>query len=110
MSLLRTAASSRKGRILIGVVGLIGLWQAWLSLSAPGKISEDVTTDATRVDVVVTLSFPPERFHVEHFQRVGRVSRTEGPTVEVRGVRPDNLRTLARPFWVRRVEPLERGG
>jgi hypothetical protein len=110
MSLVRTAAASRKGRILIGVVGLIVLWQVWLSLAAPGKIAEDVPTDTLRVDVEVTLWFPPERFHIEHFQRLGRVSRTDGPRMEVRGVRPRDLRTLARPFWVERVEPLESGG
>lgn len=110
MSLLRAAVNSRRGRILIGVVCLIGLWQAWLSLSAPAKISDEIATGAVRVDVVVTLAFPPERFHIEHFQRMGRVSRTDGPTMEVRGVRPRDLRSLARPFWVRRVEPLERGG
>jgi hypothetical protein len=110
MSLIRAAAASRKGRILIAVVGLILLWQLWLSVAASGKIAADVPTDALRVDVQVTLWFPPERFHIEHFQRLGRVSRTDGPRLEVRGVRPRDLPTLARPFWVERVDPLERGG
>jgi hypothetical protein len=110
MSLVRAALSSRRGRILIGVAGLVALWQLWLVIAAPGKISESVPRDVRRVDVEVTLWFPPERFHIEHFQRLGRVSRTDGPRVEVRGVRPGDLRVLARPFWVERVEPLQRGG
>ena len=110
MSLVRQALRSTRGRILIGVGLALVAWQAWLSLAAPFKISPDIARDRPRVNVVVTLNFPPERFHIQTFQALGRVSGTDGPTVEVRGVPPANLRALARPFWVRRVEPLTEGG
>jgi hypothetical protein len=44
------------------------------------------------------------------FQRYGRVSGTQDNSVEVRGVRQADLAALARPYWVRRVEPLPTGG
>jgi hypothetical protein len=58
----------------------------------------------------VTLSFPPERFHVLALQRFGRVSGTENNSVEVRGVRQQDLDAVARPYWVRGVAPMEEGG
>jgi hypothetical protein len=38
------------------------------------------------------------------------VSGTTDNAVEVRGVQKQDLRALARPYWVRRVEPLPTGG
>jgi hypothetical protein len=58
----------------------------------------------------VTLPFPPERFHVQLFQSFGRVSGTQGNTIEVRGVKRADFAALARPYWVRRIEPLQPGG
>jgi hypothetical protein len=54
----------------------------------------------------VTLTCTPERFHVLAFQQYGRVSGTQDESIEVRGVSFASLNALARPYWVRRVEPL----
>lgn len=110
MSIARDALASTKGRIVLVVLGGIVAWQLWLSAAAGGKIADDVPRDARRVDVRVTLGFTPERFHVQALQDYGRVSGTRGDTVEVRGVNQGDLRALARPFWVRRVAPIEQGG
>ncbi len=37
-----------------------------------------------KVNILVTLPFPPERFHVQLFQTYGRVSGTQENAVEVR--------------------------
>ena len=110
MKLVRLVLASTKGRIVLLVLVGIVCWHVWLSLAAPFKIASDMPTDRNRVDVEVTLSFVPERFHVQELQRHGRVSGTSDNTVEVRGVNRANLHALARPFWVRRVEPLQQGG
>ncbi len=81
-------------------------WQGWLSLEAPGKIGEGFPADRARVNVRIWLPFAPERFHVQAFQKFGRVSGTEEHTVDVRGVRRDDLRSIARLYWVSRVAPL----
>jgi hypothetical protein len=110
MTLVRVILASAHGRIVLAVVACYLAWQAWLSLSAPGKISPALATDRQRVNVLVTLSFPPERFHVLAFQRFGRVSGTENNSVEVRGVNRENLTALARPYWVRRIDAIAEGG
>ena len=106
MSMLRDAIRSTRGKVVIGAVAAILGWQAWLSVAAVGKIDDRVAGDTRRVDVLVTLSFPAERFHIQKFQKLGRVSGTSGKSVQVRGVNRADLRKLARPFWVERVDPL----
>ena len=109
MSLLRTVLASNKGRFVLAVIGLYLVRQVWLTLAAPGKIAA-FPGNRERVNVLATLPFPAERFHVLVFQGYGRVSGTAGNTVEIRGVRKGDLRAIARHYWVRRVEPLPEGG
>src|SRR5215510_13344155 len=106
----RDALHSRKTRALLTLVVAYLVWQLWLTVAAPGKVAAGFPTDRERVNILVTLPFPPERFHVLQFQAFGRVSGTEDNKVEVRGVKRTDLTSLARPYWVRRVEPLPPGG
>jgi hypothetical protein len=110
MKLWRAILGSTKGRIVLGVLAAYLGWQLWLTLAAPAKIAPELAGAGTRVNIRVTLPFPPERFHVLVFQRFGRVSGTEENSVEVRSVRKADLAALARPYWVRKVEPLPPGG
>jgi hypothetical protein len=107
---LRAILSSRKGRAVLAVLACYLLWQGWLSFAASGKVAEDFPAGRERVNVLVTLSFPPERFHVQIFQGFGRVSGTQDNAIEVRNVKRTDLAAVARPYWVRRVEPLKEGG
>jgi len=102
--------ASRKGRVLLLLAALYLAWQGWLTLAAPGKINADFPHARERVNILVTLSFPPERFHVQIFQGFGRVSGTQDNSIEVRNVKRADLAAVARPYWVRRVEPLKEGG
>jgi hypothetical protein len=107
---LRALAASRKGRILAAAAGSYLLWQAWLSVRAPAKVAPALrAAGSARVDVLITLPFPPERFHVLAFQKHGRVSGTQGRQIELRGVRRADLASVARPYWVKSVDPLPRG-
>lgn len=85
-------------------------FQGYLSLAASGKIAPELTSGNDKVNVLVTLPFPPERFHVLVFQRYGRVSGTHDHSIELRGVAQENLRAVARPYWVNVVEPLRGDG
>jgi hypothetical protein len=109
MSLLQAILASARGRVVLGVVALYLAFQLWMALAAPGKIAP-FPGDRERVNVLVTLPFTPERFHVLVFQGYGRVSGTTDDAVEIRGVRRTDLRAIARHYWVRRVEPLPQGG
>ena len=77
MRLLRAILASRKGRVVLAVLAAYLVWQGWLSLAAPSKIVDEFPGGRERVNVLVTLSFPPERFHVQIFQGFGRVSGTQ---------------------------------
>jgi hypothetical protein len=107
MGLIADAARSTRGRIVISAaIALVG-WKLGLVLLAPAKVASGFTPNARgQVNVLVTLRFAPERFHVLAFQQHGRVSGTQDDYVEVRGVRFAELNALARPYWVKRVAPL----
>lgn len=106
--MLDDVLKSRKLHILLAVAGGYLAWQVWLTIAAPQKIAGLVGA-SEKVNILVTLPFPPERFHVQRFQTYGRVSGTQDNAVEVRGVKREDLRTVARPYWVTRVEPLKPG-
>lgn len=97
---------SRVVQVLAVLVGLTLAWQVWLVWQARPKIPPDLAAHAGErgtVNLQVQLRFPPERFHILMLQRFGRVSGTEGRTVEVRGVRPSRVREIARFYWVERI-------
>lgn len=110
MSIVRAILGSTRGRLVLGAFVCYLVWQGWLSVAAPGKIAVGLNTAAEKVNIVVTLPFPPERFHLIFFQRYGRVSGTQDISIEVRGVKKADLHTVARPYWVTRVEPLPKNG
>ncbi len=107
--MLRDALRSRKTCILLVLAGCYVAWQLWLTFAAPHKVVNFVS-GPDKVNVLISLPFPPERFHVQLFQTYGRVSGTQENAVEVRGVKRADLTTVARPYWVTRVEPLQPGG
>ena len=104
--MLRDVLRSQKFHILLAIACCYLVWQVWLTIAAPQKIA-GLAGESEKVNVLVTLAFPPERFHFQRFQAYGRVSGTEQNAVEVRGVKRVDLTTVARPYWVRRVEPLQ---
>jgi len=110
MSIARALLGSTRGRLALGALVCYLAWQGWLGLAAPGKIAVGLNTEAEKVNIIVTLPFPPERFHVIVFQRYGRVSGTQDNSIEVSDVKKADLHTVARPYRVTRVEPLPTGG
>jgi hypothetical protein len=105
--MLADVLRSRRFHILLAIAGCYLAWQVWLTIAAPQKIAGLVGEE--KVNILVTLPFPPERFHIQRLQTYGRVSGAQEYAVEVRGVKRTDLTTVARPYWVRRVEPLQPG-
>jgi|SRR4029079_2953785 hypothetical protein len=107
MGLMRDAVRSTRGLIVIGAIVALVLWKLALALIAPTKVAPNLAPNARgQVNVLVTLTCTPERFHVLAFQAYGRVSGTQERSIELRGVQVANLNAVARPYWVRRVDPL----
>ena len=107
MSVWRSILQSTQGRLVMACVLLYALWQIYLGMLAPGKIANDLREGKGKVNVQVVLPFTPDRFHVMAMQKFGRVSGTDDTAIEVRGVKRDDLSSLAHLFWVKRIEPLK---
>jgi hypothetical protein len=110
MSIAAEIARSSKARLIFGVLVLWLVFQLWLTLAAPGKISAELAGASPRVNVQIELSFTPERFHVLAFQQYGRVSGADDHSIELRGVKRTDLNAVARPYWVTSVGPIKQGG
>jgi hypothetical protein len=107
MGMIHDAVRSIRGRIVIGAIIALVVWKMGLVLVAPGKVMPGFTPNARgQVNVLVTLTCTPERFHVLAFQQHGRVSGTRDDSIEVRGVSFAKLNEVAQPYWVKRVAPL----
>ena len=105
VSLLR----HRTARFLAVVVLLWVGWEIYLMVSATRRLDPDLAGELDRgglVNVAVTLGFAPEDFHIRIFQGHGIVSGVRGTTVELRRVKPDDARQIARYYWVDRVATL----
>ena len=83
-------------------------WELFLTLTAPGRIDpalQSALQERTPVAVAITLGFAPENFHIRLFQSYGVVSGVRETTVLVKRVSPDDLRRIARYYWVERITP-----
>ena len=91
---------------LLAVAVLWGGWEVDLWVSSSRRLGDDVTRALVRqplVNVVVTLGFAPEEFHIRLFQTHGVVSGVRGTTVLLNRVSAQDVARIARYYWVRRV-------
>jgi hypothetical protein len=83
-----------------------GGWELFLTLTAPGRIDpalEPALRARAPVAVAIRLGFAPENFHIRLLQSYGVVSGVQGTTVWVNRVSPDDLRRIARYYWVQQI-------
>jgi hypothetical protein len=81
-------------------------WELFLTLTAPGRIDpalEPALRARAPVAVAITLGFAPENFHIRLLQSYGVVSGVQGTTVLVNRVSPDDLRRIARYYWIQQI-------
>jgi hypothetical protein len=110
MNLIGEAARSTRGRLVIGAVVAWAAFQLWLTFAAPGKISQELSGASPKVNVQVELPFAPERFHIQALQKFGRIAGADEHSVALRGVKREDLSSVARPYWVTAVGPIKEGG
>lgn len=83
-----------------------GAW--WLAGAAGGaaktRALPEVGPDG-RLDVAITLDFPPEAFHVTRAQDLGQLVRVEGRVLYLRSVPRGAAESFARHYWVAEVQP-----
>lgn len=110
MTLLRRVTTTTGGRTLLVLLLAFAVFNGYTALAAPGKIDDaiDQAVDARgQVDVQVTFSFEPERYHILELQDYGRVSGATDTSLQLRGTTPAQVRELARTYWVERIDLLE---
>jgi hypothetical protein len=98
----------RTVRFLMLVLAAWAGWEAYLAWTVPRRLDPGLGAALAGpgpVDVAVTLGFAPEDFHIRVFQGHGVVSGVRGTTVLLRRVPPDDVRRIARYYWVRRIAP-----
>jgi hypothetical protein len=90
---------------------VIGLVVVLILAAVVGRITSARTLAgidlADRPDVVVSLSFTPERFHLKKFQDVGRYQGWSDGQAVILSSDPEELRRLARNYWIDAIEPHE---
>ena len=102
------AVRHRTVRFLIVIAMLALGWQAYLFASAGRRLDAALGPALERgglVNVAVTLGFAPEDFHIRIFQSHGIVSGVRGTTVLLNRVPADDVRRIARYYWVQRISP-----
>jgi hypothetical protein len=101
-----TAVPRRTVAFLVVAAALWIGWEAFIRLSAPGRIDdalEEALTRNAQANIAVTLPFAPEDFHIRLFQGYGVVSGVRGTTVLINRVGADDVQRIARNYWVRRI-------
>jgi hypothetical protein len=99
----------RTARFLVAVALLWIGWETYLVVSARWRLDPALARDLDAgglVNVVVTLGFAPEDFHIRIFQGHGIVSGVRGTTVLLNRVPAGDVRQISRYYWVQNV----RGG
>ena len=101
----------REWRLPVAALACTGL--VLLGTAIWGRINEVSHLNGldlgARQNVAVSLSFEPERFHIEAFQEVGRYQGWSDGRARIMSANPDALRRLTRNYWVRDIEILEDG-
>lgn len=106
MTLLIRILRSRAVISLVTLAVLLGAWNVYLAVRAPGRVDADLKEQVDQgqpVRVAVELGFPAERFHTLELQQYGRVSGVDGSVIELRDVRPASVNAIARIYWVDQV-------
>jgi hypothetical protein len=99
------------GRTLAILIVLLLAYQAWLGISAAGKVADGVGDDPDqrgRFAVDVVLGFPPERFHVLELQEYGRIRGTSDNVLHLHMVTQESVDAMARKYWIKEIRPGER--
>ncbi|MCC7105514.1 MAG: hypothetical protein IT307_10260 [Chloroflexi bacterium] len=99
---------SNRSLMLVLVFLLITVgWEAYGRISSQLRMSpavQEALQTGQPVDVVLYLPFAPEQFHVKLLQKYGTVSGVSANAVTVRRVKPDDLKDLAKSYWISSIK------
>lgn len=91
-------------RFLLTVVVLLTIYHGFGYITGPSHLSEQLKIrldeNPERVNILVTSKFPSEEFHIGIYQNLGSLRGTEGRTAKLFNVKPRDVRTLSRFYWI----------
>jgi hypothetical protein len=96
-------------QFLLAVALLLGGYAAYGRLTAPSRIAPALQADLSRggyADIAVRLSFKPEQYHINLFQKIGTVRGVKEDVVLIGRVRTADVERLARYYWIQHISPL----
>jgi ribosomal protein L21E len=103
-------------RFIIYLIIGLGLWFGWegyTRLTAPGRMTPELTQllkEGHPVDIIVELGFEPEAIHLRFFQKLGRVVGVDKNRVHMVEIAPSRVQRMARYYWIRKlfVQPAQK--
>ncbi len=109
---LRLLTGPDARRLVVGVVLVLALLfgqQIYGRATARQRLDRSLWDTTKPSNVIVVLSFQPERFHNERIAEYGAFAGRDGAInrLRLRFVSPANLRALASISWIARIEPLK---
>ena len=79
---------------------IFGIWHASMVMSPEVR---EMISRGQAVDIVVQLSPPPERFHLQYMQNLGQVMKITGRSFFLKDVAPEAAKRAASEYWVSAV-------
>ena len=77
-------------------------------ITGPDKISsalaELLSSGKTRINIQVETLFAPEAFHISVYQDLGSMRGSEGKITTLHRVKPADVHTLSRKYWVAKID------
>lgn len=95
-------------RFLALAVALLAAYHGWLYLTGPSRMTDRLRARMAErpatVNVLVTVNFPPEEFHIRLLQQVGNMRGVEGSTAKLYTITPASVRYVSRHYWIRSID------
>jgi hypothetical protein len=94
--------------LFIGTLAVLwGSWSGYSHVAARQKVDPALLAalgSRQPVNIWVELPFPPEEFHIRYLQERGTGTGVRGRWVHLMRVRAANAWSIARLYWVKRVQ------
>ena len=95
-------------RFVALIAAFIIVFQAFGYITGPSRITPKlhaaIDGGAKTVNILVWAKFPAEAFHMERFQAVGVVRGNVGDAVWLTRVKPGDIHSLARKYWIAKID------
>jgi hypothetical protein len=95
-------------RFVALIAAFIIVFQSFGYITGPSRITPKLHSaidgGAKTVDILIWAKFPAEAFHMERFQVIGLFRGDVGDAIWLTGVKPDDIRSLARKYWIDKID------